>query len=879
MTVGHTFSPEAMMLCLSALPGPAMVLRLFSWLLPVLFALGCGGGGSNGPAYSVDASPASLSFTMEQGGLLPTAKALNVTFKGDGLVVGYPTGTPVPDWLSVSLVSSTAASASLAVQVTNTGMVPGTYTTTLRLVTGKADGSQYVNKDIPVSCQVIEGLHATTNSLAFTAVDGQVPADQTISMASDQTPYAWSLTVEPVNGGPTDWLVLSSSSGTGQTSPVSLPVHALPRPAGNYAATLLLKNALGQVRSRIPVTYQVSAAYGWAGANSARITEAARRPDLDLSLTLQTLLDPAAGSARRWQITSSQPWLTVSPNTGDLSNSTQLVASLDSARLWSLPNGIHLATLTIQFSGNSAAPATFPVTVDLALNPALSVTTPATFTVGAGTTATQLNQTLRVGSNLGEVFAVYGSWQASSPAPWLTLTPRGDVGGNSALVLDLQAPALTNLPAGPQQTQISVLPDDSRIAGTSARLDLAVSLPKVDHVAPYCTWVGRNEQLIIRGSGFAGQASLPVHIGTEIVLGSVLNDTEVRLVSPASTTPGPLPVWIDNALGLARGSSEQVILPPPDYAPVDLTLSKEFKRITLDPERQAVLLDGRTPFEILRIRSEGGAWKTDSFPIEWASGSAVSVDGKSLLVTAGTPSLPAQFLELDPNTLALKRSRTYQAFYENYNQIAGFNDGSTLLISAEQWAGQGLWYPDLSPGPYFGSVRGAVTMLTRDRSRLLVLSEDSATDSYSYDVPGGVATVRVIPHSVPARQLWSLSGNGHRLLMGASVYGRDFSWIGTITTPEDGIWGAAASPDGASAYTLGQTPGTSSWVLRRTDISAPIGPYPASAASVSVNLGQEQVPTFMIVSEDGGTVFVLTANSYFSSRPPAWHFLAVPAPR
>lgn len=860
------------MLRLSALLGPSRFRAIFTWLLPALFALGCGGGGNSGPAYSLDVTPASLSFSAEQNGPLPPTKTLSVAYKGDGLVAGYPTGSPEPGWLSVQLTSSTASTATLSVRVSSTSMPPGTYTTTLRVITGKADGTNLVTRDIPISCQVTEGIHSLTSSLAFTADEGQAPAAQTLSLASGKLPFSWTLAVEPLHGGPTDWLVLPATSGSSQTSPATVQVQASARPQGSYSATLVVKDAGGQERGRIPVTYQVNGVYTLTGTFSAQVTESARLADLDLPLLVQTRLDGTAGAGHQWQITSSQPWLSVSPASGSLSANTQIVARLDPAKLWAMPNGAYTATLTLSFTGGSATPTTVPVNLALSLWPTLKVDEAAAFSVRGGTTSDQLAKSLKVSSNLGEAFAGHSAWHATAQGPWLAATPTGDAGANNTLTLALQSAALAGMASGQYDTTVSVLPDDARLAAATAHATLALALPAVTHVAPYCTWVNRAGEVILRGNGFSGQATLPVRFGTATVQGVVVSDTEIRVQAPAQAAPGRVPVAIDNALGLARGSADLVVLPEPAYGAVDLPLggSSGF-RLVLDPERQAVLMVGSGA--IMRFRWSQGAWTTDSYPLPSATGVAVTQDGKDLLMTAGGVTVSDLFLRVDPETFAIRASTGYNDFYSSFNLIAGFNDGSTLLIDSDQWA-ESVWYPGLTQGPWIDA-HGAVILLTRDRSRLMThTTTSSSAATQSYDVAEGVFRSQPISAFFGSKT-WGISQDGGRLVAANTVYDRAFAYLGALTAPETWIDSLAVAQDGKKVYTLAQDAGNA-WILRRTDISGAMGPYPADAAPLPFALPSDSYPLAMVVSEDGSTLFILANQS--GGAAPGLHFFAVPLP-
>lgn len=857
----------------SALLGSSRFRRFFTWLLPALLMLGCGGGGgTSGPAYSLDITPASLSFSAEQYGPLPPTKTLSITYKGDGLVVGYPIGIPEPGWLSVQLTSSTTSTATLSVQLTGTTMPPGSYATTFRVVTGKSDGSQIVTRDIPITCQVTEGIHSLTGSLAFTSDEGQAPAAQTLSLASGKLPFSWSLAVEPLHGGPTDWLVLPSTSGTSQTSPAAVQVRAEARPQGSYSATVVVKDAAGQERSRVPVTYQAYGVYTLTGTFMAQITESARLADLELPLAIQSRLDAAMGAGRTWQITSNQPWLTVSPASGNLSGTTPLVARLDPAKLWAMPNGTYAATLSLTFPGTNTTPTAVPVNLTLSLSPALTVDSAATFQVEGGTTPDQLAKNLKVSSNLGEAFAGHSAWHATAQSAWLAATPNGNAGANNTLTLTLQPSALAGMASGQYDTTVSILPDDARLAAATAQVALAFALPAVTHVAPYCTWVNRTGELILRGNGFSGQTTLPVRFGTSTVQGVVASPTEIRVQAPAQAAPGRVTISVDNALGLARGTADLVVLPEPAYGAVDLPLgSGSGISLVLDPERQAVLMVGSGA--IMRFRWSQGAWVTDSYPLPNASGVAVTQDGKELLMTAGGVTMSDLFLRVDPGTFAIRASAGYNDFYSSFNRIAGFNDGSTLLIDSDQWA-ESVWYPSLTQGPWIDA-HGAIILLTRDRSRLMThTTTSSSATTQSYDAAEGVFRSQPISAFFGAKT-WGISQDGGRFVAANTVYDRTFAYLGALTAPEAWIDCLAVAQDGKKAYTLAQDAG-GVWVLRRTDISGAMGPYPADAAPLPFTLPTTAYPLTMVVSEDGSTLFLLANQS--GGAAPGLHFFAVPLP-
>ncbi|HEX4845993.1 MAG TPA: IPT/TIG domain-containing protein, partial [Geothrix sp.] len=524
----------------------------------LLLVTACGGGGGGSSAYSLSVNPTSITFTAERDGTLPNVQSIHANFTGDGIIVGYPTGVTPPTWLSPTLVSSTSNSVTVSAQITTTALPAGNYATTLRFVTGKSDGTHLVTRDVPVTFRVSQGLKATQTAFTFAASEGAAPAAQTLNLSSDLVPYAWSLTVEPSGAGPTDWLTVSPSSGNA-SAPTAIQVQAASRPRGTYAANLVLRNGTGIVKATIPVAYTVNGVFGLAGTFSLNLNQGSATTALDVPMTLQTHLDSSAGAAQHWQITSDQPWLTVSPASGDLSANTSLTAHLNPALMGALPNGLSTATLTVHLTASSYSDLSVPFVLDL-------------------------------------------------------------------------------------------------------------NLPKVGHVAPYTTWVGRTSPVILRGSGFLPAATVSVRFGTGVATGTVVSDTEIHVTAPSSMAASRLTVSIENALGIARTGADLLVLPQPGYTATSIDLPYGSRSLIQDPERQALLLvDGSS---IQRIRFRNGAWSQDSLPLPSSSGIFVGLDGKDLFATAGNVGINDDLLRLDPETFATKEVKTINDYYESYSLVA-----------------------------------------------------------------------------------------------------------------------------------------------------------------------------------------------------------------
>ena len=188
----------------------------------ILAACGGGGGGSsntppggndppddppnNPPTYTIDVTPASLQFAANARGALPPAQDVTVTFNGEGLVVGTLPGQNLPAWLDLSVVGApTSSPAQVRFSVTTTGTVADQLTTTIRFVTGKADGSQVVTQDVQVTYTITDPLDVDVTSLEFDATAGTVAAPRTVQVLGSGT--NWTATSDQ------PWLTLSATSG------------------------------------------------------------------------------------------------------------------------------------------------------------------------------------------------------------------------------------------------------------------------------------------------------------------------------------------------------------------------------------------------------------------------------------------------------------------------------------------------------------------------------------------------------------------------------------------------------------------------------------------------------------------------------------------
>ncbi len=202
-------------------------------LLALLIA--CGGGSDGGgpdisptqtKTYSVEVEQPSISLDINFN-RISEIQVLKVTFNGDGLVVGYPPGARELSWLGVELTNVTTNSADLefttsGVRLYNLAIL----NTTLRLVTGKADGSTVVHKDIEVTINVNDGIEISTDKNYLDGTWGDQPISLDLSVETVE--LEWQLSSDNPH------ILFTPSSGAGRTTvkidydPKLMPVGVTP---------------------------------------------------------------------------------------------------------------------------------------------------------------------------------------------------------------------------------------------------------------------------------------------------------------------------------------------------------------------------------------------------------------------------------------------------------------------------------------------------------------------------------------------------------------------------------------------------------------------------------------------------------------------------
>lgn len=817
---------------------------------------------------SIAVTPAQISTSIARGGasLVP----VQVDFVGDGVLVGFPANQQPVSWLNVN-ISGDRSPLRVYIEFNASLLDTGTHRTTLRFVTGIGDSDDIAYKDVPISLTVRQGLElsSTSDSLYFEGKAGLTGDTEVISVLAVEN---WRLQVEYFQGEP-GWLGLSQTAGLAQPGRVPVEVAVTGASQGYHSASINLIDDQGNVQSTLPVNYHVTGAPLLMAEAFKVITGSANL--VDLQWPISVLSDyGSAGLPIMWSAQSNASWLELDNAMGSLSGDTSLSAHINPQALLALGSGTHTATISVSFAGNVIRPLITQVSVAFDFNPELSLDN-ATFSVGATATDEALTQTVDVVPAVGSAFAGLLNvieWTAASTTAWLSVSPAS---GTGPLTLTVDKAALANLANGYHEAKVALTSPDPQVGAGEATVTLKLALPAIERLGPYVVYADEPGNVAVFGSGFEVGEPLSVSLQGEadtiVITGTADAETVLSLPLPNDLDAGNYHVVAPNALGIARSSARLAVKQPVTYIAESIDLPKDFTKITLDAERQALVLTGWQTNELYRLQlDEQGRWLADSFALVNLNAAELTADGSQWLAAAASTGITDTLVQLNANTLAIEGTDGVPSHidsYASFDLLLPLLDGSIFVINSDQWP-TALNYPGWEPLD-IPSVYGTETVMSRDRSRFIGVSSLFVGDTYSYDLRDGQFTPRNLFSTSSRRTHIDMSRDASRIVGNSSVLNANYQLLGSLT-PLEGIDGVAVSPNGKSviAKRIVNTSNGSHIVFSRHDISAPTGPYPADAQSLPLTVPEGTYISDMKVSDDGKALFVLarlyTGNSNVS---------------
>lgn len=298
-----------------------MLVILFS----SLFLQACGGSNEKVPTFTVGSSVSSVAFTNEFLQTETHTIAVDVTFDGSGLLLGFaPTAQPVA-WLNYRIENLTDNSATLHIDVVNADRINADlYGTTLRLTSGDTTTTNFAHADINVSLLVWQAV-------TFDDTYGvESIAAKTIQLSASEDNLSLASSVP--------WLNVEKSFLDGVTTITATPNLSDFTGSGFFPATIDITSPLGT--TKYPVELSLDNIHLFADKATVALAETGNINNTQAVLNINSNSVLPWG----WQASTEATWLTLTPN----NDSNQLTITADS----SLLTTDEITTAEITLSGN-----------------------------------------------------------------------------------------------------------------------------------------------------------------------------------------------------------------------------------------------------------------------------------------------------------------------------------------------------------------------------------------------------------------------------------------------------------------------------------------------------------------------------------------------
>ncbi len=293
-------------------------------------------------------------------------------------------------------------------------------------------------------------LAASPNALQFTTSVGVAPAAQQVTLTSTPTALNYSAFANYVTGPVTgvNWLQVTPSSGSSNTTVSVAVVNANQLTAGTYTATIsFVATAFNNVFATVQVTLTVTGSGTGSGSLSAiptsftfNYTPGGAAPAAQLLSVFSSL--STSYSALVTISSGTTTWLQVSPSSAPSGTSASFTVT--PVNFTSLGAGTYSATITVVSGlGNTL---TVPVTLVVGGGgTGTGFISPSSVSLGSAagqTTPSQQTVTLNPGFNTN--FTVSGI-TTNSGGNWLTVTPSsGNVSGSTTIQVNANPVGLPN---------------------------------------------------------------------------------------------------------------------------------------------------------------------------------------------------------------------------------------------------------------------------------------------------------------------------------------------------------------------------------------------------------------------------------------------------
>ncbi len=558
-------------------------------------------------APNISASPTSLTFSMQQGGALPSSKTTTVSSSGSVVTVtAFASTSSGGAWLQVTPASGPTP-ATFTVSVVLASLTAGVYNGNVRFSSSQAKNSPI---NVPVTLTVnppAPSISASPSTFTFSHQQlASPPPSQGLTISAiNSGPLAYSIGVSTSSGG--NWLSVSPGGGTTGSTTETVSVNPTGLSPNVYSGTITV-TAAGAANSPLllPVTLTVTAApniTATPGSVAFAFTTGGSVPSAQLVAVGST------GSVLSFSVsastTSGGAWLSA---TGGGTTPSNVSVSVNAGVLAGLGAGTYNGSVTITSAGAGNSPLTVPVSLTVSSQPLLTVN-PASlvfaYQTGGVVPGAQL---VAVGSS-GSALTFSASASTSSGGAWLAASGGGTTPGS--VNVSLNAGVLGGLGPGTYNGTVTITAAGAGNSPLAIPVSLTVSAQPLIVYAPvslsFGFAVGGNnpgpQNIALSSSG----AALNFTVSTN---GSWLSATPAN-----GTTPANVSVSV-NTTGLGIGTYNGSVTitaagagNSPVTVPVTLTVSG-VANISASPSSLSFLYRVGRPFppaQVISVAAGGAA--------------------------------------------------------------------------------------------------------------------------------------------------------------------------------------------------------------------------------------------------------------------------------
>lgn len=843
---------------------PRLASYVWFWLMGMLAVsvlTGCGSrgaadsGGGGAGSYSISL-PDTLEVTVNRGDA--HSLFVDVAFNGDGLIVGYPTGSNTPSWLTIWApeVSQSPARVELGVQAYD--LSRGTHRATLRFITGNADTGEHIYKDVQLTVHVEERLFLYSSNFSGVTFDSfngaSVPAQQ-IYIAGGEVGDDWSLEVEYVVGD--DWLEIDNTQGVVKTTDSIIFLRPNTVNQGYYQATIRLFDKDNNYSGEIDVNYQSTYLVTLEGDTYLGTLSSASAPeDLRFALTFNPNNWPE-GQSTAWTLETDQQWLVPEQTEGNFAGQQSLYFIIDpDALALEGESGSYSLYATISLIEASGVIGRLEHQVGLRyeLDQRIKVVGDVYFEINQNSEIPTGVLTVQTPDH--GVLSHNVPWTATSSEPWLRLeNTSGATRADSTLLFTVDAGAFASLDGTPPQVEITIEPDHPQYAPITVYPEIVVDLPKVTAVTPNIYYQGQSSTIKIFGKNFIAGNNYRFMLADEVIEGTAQSTSMISARVPLNLSVGHFQLQVANKLGLDLNVADITIKSPEKHSFNRWVLSSPYDTMVSDPWRDSIYFYGASVDAIGQINYllDFGEITT---PSEQISSMAFTSDGTQLIIARyNEEQVDLQWLA--PESFSVLSNAIFTSPLLRFSQSVKIMPvfGGEVYVHMQNGV------------PFFEGIEGGNLFVGASGEVFGSVSNDGTTISIAtlnelniFDATGNLVQRLTESMEDMAEGKIAISRNGLAILVGNKFFNQHeslgYALFGELERNQE-INSLALAPDASEAFV--QHYENNQTVIYRYDLTGDEARevYSADIEPVAAAIAEGETVLQMVVSDDGGALFVL----------------------